>query len=196
MQNSSSLTPSRFGFFSPASYFEAKILVSTGKVAIGVAAGRATERIGWMQRQDSIAIGDTVSRMQQRLIPDGLMGASTADTSFSGLTPLSQGDVVGCGLRWADPQRTAVDIFLTRNGKRVATAKRGAHPGGLPEIFARASREMPRCCFFHFSRQQNLPHKSVRSCCMYCLIAACGHAPVPVTKSALTRPLPQCVPIC
>ena len=191
MQNSSSLTPSRFGFFSPASYFEAKILVSRGKVAIGVSAGRATERIGWMQRQDSIAIGDTVSRMQQRLIPDGLKGVSAADT---GLTPLSQGDVVGCGLRWADPQRTAVDIFLTRNGKRVATAKHGAQPGGLPEIFARASRELPRCWKFHFPGQQNLPHN--RTCCMYCLIAACGDAPVPMTNATLTCPLPQCVPIC
>ena len=68
------------------------------------------------------------------------------------------GEVVGCGLRWADPQRMAVDIFLTRNGKRVATAKHGAQPGGLPEIFARASRELPRCWKFHFPGQQNLPH--------------------------------------
>jgi hypothetical protein len=32
--------------------------VSKGKVAIGVSGEQSTERIGWLQRQDSVALGE------------------------------------------------------------------------------------------------------------------------------------------
>ena len=128
-----SLRPSRFGFFSAESYFEAKVLASKGKVAVGISTEKSTERIGWLQRQDSVALGDSVNRIH-RLLADGYNGQPS---DAPGLAALKQGDVVGCGLRWADPSKTAVDVFFTRNGARVATAKRTAG-AGLSETFARA----------------------------------------------------------
>lgn len=136
VQSTASLVPSRFAFFSPSSYFEAKVIVSRGRVAIGVAAHETRDNVGWLQRPDSLALGDTGNRLQ-RLVADAFRGAAC---DAPDLAELCKGDVVGCGLRWVDPGRKKVDIFFTRNGRRVATGKNSESAGGdggcgLADIF-------------------------------------------------------------
>ncbi len=80
VQSTSSLVPSRF---------------------IGVAPHETRENVGWLQRPDSLALGDTGKRLQ-RLVADAFRGDAC---DAPDLAELCKGDIVGCGLRWVDPGR-------------------------------------------------------------------------------------------
>ncbi len=136
VQSTASLVPTRFAFFPPSSYFEAKVIVSRGRVAIGVSVHQTRDNVGCLQRPDSLALGDTGKRLQ-RLVADAFRGAAC---DAPDLAELCKGDIVGCGVRWVDPGRKKVDIFFTHNERRVATGKNsesasGDSGFGLADIF-------------------------------------------------------------